>query len=183
MVLLSVLLVVFGFAVFITLYYYRTVLTWIKDPATSDEEVADPRKRHAHGVGWRFLRLRGQGSGVQQVSHLQPPPPILPTYSSYHRHLAVQHQYQQNLYLEDPSSQRPWLATRGRNSRAWRQMRYHEQQQSRKQEQKYRYKQQQRPRGHDRELSISSDIEDSSDVMASSPKSPTRSETLQKKPH
>ncbi|KAJ1836891.1 hypothetical protein LPJ57_011603, partial [Coemansia sp. RSA 486] len=123
MVLLSVLLVIFGFAVFITFYYYRTVLAWIKDPATSDEDVVDPQKRHAHGVGWRLLRLRGQGSRGQQLPNLQShslssPPPILPTYSSYHRHRALQHQYQQSQHLENPRMQRPWLAARDRNSRA-----------------------------------------------------------------
>ncbi|KAJ1829482.1 hypothetical protein LPJ56_000342 [Coemansia sp. RSA 2599] len=174
MVLLSVLLVIFGFAVFITFYYYRTVLIWIKDPATSDEEVEDPQKRHAHGVGWRFLRPRGQRSGSQQEPRQQlRQSSILPTYAGYRRNFALQHQrqYQQGQHLEDPSSRRPWLATRGRNSRAWRQMRYREQQQQ---------QQQQRQRGHRRESSMSSGI-DSGDILAS-PKS-LHSESPRKSRH
>ncbi|KAJ1901753.1 hypothetical protein LPJ66_000535 [Kickxella alabastrina] len=124
MVLLSILLVVSGFAIFITVYYYRTVIVWVNDPRTTDEEAQNPRARNAHKFSWTFLKSRRRArSDAQPQSR---PPSLLPTYSSYHRHLEVQHQYQQSQNLEAPDMQRPWLSMRGKNPRAWRQMRANE---------------------------------------------------------
>ncbi|KAJ2322679.1 hypothetical protein GGI00_005856 [Coemansia sp. RSA 2681] len=97
MILLSVLLVVVAMAVFVTYYYYRTVLAWIKRPETTDADLQGTRGQDAHRVGWGLLRLQHSPG---------------PAGRSPYRHSAA-----------GSSRQAPWVSPRGRNSRAWRLMR------------------------------------------------------------
>ncbi|KAJ2891197.1 hypothetical protein IWW38_003728 [Coemansia aciculifera] len=102
MILLSVLLVLVALSVFVTYYYYRTVLTWIRRPETTDADLQGARGRGAHRVGWKFLRPQHSAR-----------PAVEPT---PRRHLATSY-----------SRQAPWVSPHGRNSRARRQMRAHQQ--------------------------------------------------------
>ncbi|KAJ2724908.1 hypothetical protein GGI07_001657 [Coemansia sp. Benny D115] len=117
MVLLSVLLVVFGFALFVTFYYFRTVLAWIRDPATSDQDVVYQRSRYARGIGWRLL-----GTARSQ----QPPAPqsVLPLSPGYAPGVGVRRHgaavYQQ---ARQSDVQRAWLPARSKGPRVWRQAR------------------------------------------------------------
>ncbi|KAI8326536.1 hypothetical protein GQ54DRAFT_1532 [Martensiomyces pterosporus] len=65
MILLSIVLVIVAFAVFITFYYYKTTLTWIRDPATTDGAVLNPRSREVNKVRWSVFRSGAQQSGEQ----------------------------------------------------------------------------------------------------------------------
>ncbi|KAJ2002299.1 hypothetical protein H4R26_003678 [Coemansia thaxteri] len=104
MILLSVLLVVVAMAVFVTYYYFRTMLAWIRDPETTDAALLSPRSRDAHRVGWQFLRPR-RPPGSQQTM------PSVPAATQ-----GNPRQYN--------NRQAPWASLQGgRNSRAWRQLR------------------------------------------------------------
>ncbi|KAJ2866439.1 hypothetical protein GGH94_001558 [Coemansia aciculifera] len=108
MILLSVLLVVVAMAVFVTYYYYRTVLAWIKRPETTDADLQRTQSQDVHRVGWRFLRPQPSTSRSVGLSPYQ-------QRATRNQHLAECHQA-------------PWVSPRGRNSRAWRQMRAHQRQ-------------------------------------------------------
>ncbi|KAJ2819992.1 hypothetical protein IWW50_005241, partial [Coemansia erecta] len=94
MILLSVLVVLAALVLFVTFYHFRTRLSWIRDPRTTDDALANPQ---AHPLGnsrqgaFRILR-RDRASGF-------------------------------NLPPAQQRQQQPWLNTAGRNSRAWREMR------------------------------------------------------------
>ncbi|KAJ2251638.1 hypothetical protein GGI13_003733 [Coemansia sp. RSA 455] len=106
MILLSVLLVVVAMAVFVTYYYYRTVLAWIRRPETTDADLQRTQSQDAHRVGWRLLRPRPSPQSVG----LSP-----------YRQRTARNPRQSEL-------QAPWVSPHGRNSRAWRQMRTHQRQ-------------------------------------------------------
>ncbi|KAJ2851366.1 hypothetical protein IWW36_001133 [Coemansia brasiliensis] len=93
MILLSVLLVVMALAVFVTFYHFRTRLTWIRDPGTSDSAVLHPQAHGETESGWaRLKRLCGGSRGNESRVQVHQP------------------------------AQQPWLSAEGRNSRAWREM-------------------------------------------------------------
>ncbi|KAJ1873370.1 hypothetical protein LPJ55_002321 [Coemansia sp. RSA 990] len=93
MILLSVLLVIVALALFVTFYHFRTRLTWIRDPETSDSAVLHPQAHEEAGTGWS--RLRRFCGGSKSSGRVQ----------------------------ERRQMQQPWLSAEGRNSRAWREMR------------------------------------------------------------
>ncbi|KAJ2747223.1 hypothetical protein GGI20_000744, partial [Coemansia sp. BCRC 34301] len=107
MILLSVLLVVVAIAVFVTYYYYRTVLAWIRHPATTDADLQGTRAQDAHKVGWRCLRPQHSSRPAGQSPY--------------------------RLSATSDLRQAPWVSPRGRNSRAWRQTRAHQRQHRRRQ--------------------------------------------------
>ncbi|KAJ2454583.1 hypothetical protein EV183_001454 [Coemansia sp. RSA 2336] len=92
MILLSVLLVIVALMLFVTFYHFRTRITWIKDPQTSDSAVLHPQAHEEAETGW--TRLRRLCGGGQDSSRAQ----------------------------EQRQMQQPWLSVEGRNSRAWREM-------------------------------------------------------------
>ncbi|KAJ2785797.1 hypothetical protein H4R18_000343 [Coemansia javaensis] len=100
MILLSVLLVIVGLAVFVTFYYYRARRDWILDPTTDDVLVRSAAGRDGGMMRWGFLRIAGR----QRRRH--------------HQH---QHQHQPQ-HSQQQHQQQPWLQAHGRNSRAWREM-------------------------------------------------------------
>ncbi|KAJ1782306.1 hypothetical protein LPJ59_006842 [Coemansia sp. RSA 2399] len=119
MILLSVLLVVIALAVLVTFYYFRTALSWVLDPTTSDREVMNPNNRDGvRRVGTKFLQTN---SGQQQQSSTR--------YAGTGRgpDNGDTRMMPRNLLYgvqRDPAlMRRPWLSVEGRNSRAWRHMR------------------------------------------------------------
>ncbi|KAJ1965896.1 hypothetical protein GGI12_000468 [Dipsacomyces acuminosporus] len=97
MVLLSILLVIVALATFITFYYFRTALAWIRDPSTTDEAVLSPTLRELNKVQWGVIRSK---------------------LSSPQRHR--QEQQEQRRHRQQVP---PWISQQGRNSKAWRQTR------------------------------------------------------------
>ncbi|KAJ2550009.1 hypothetical protein EV175_004225 [Coemansia sp. RSA 1933] len=132
MILLSVLLVVIALAVIITFYYFRTALSWVLDPTTSDQDVLNPSSRNGVSrVGMKFFRTNnGQHEHENEQQKWRSP-------TSRRRHVVgtgggssnngTTRMMPRNLMYgvqHDPAlMRRPWLSVEGRNSRAWRHMR------------------------------------------------------------
>ncbi|KAI9501910.1 hypothetical protein GGI25_000212 [Coemansia spiralis] len=114
MILLSVLLVIVALTIVITFYYYRTTLAWIADPATTDQNVLNPRgQSDVKRVGLRFFRESNRNTR-RTATH-----PATNHTNSAHVPRNLHHEVQ-----HDPAlMQQPWLSGESRNSRAWRQMR------------------------------------------------------------
>lgn len=125
MILLSVLLVVVSITVFVTYYYFRTLLAWVRSPNTTDEHLLNPQTRASgHKITWRDMFKSNNGSSSHRASR---------------RRWQRWQQRPESVALEAVDdgrgfgrgyrsySQRPcqtrtaWMSPGGRNSRAWRQ--------------------------------------------------------------
>ncbi|KAJ1952247.1 hypothetical protein EC988_003657 [Linderina pennispora] len=78
MIMLSVFFVVVAFSVFVTVYYYKVTLDWIRSPETTDQDAMDPRRRREKNkIKWSVFMASAQREReereLRRVRELQRP--------------------------------------------------------------------------------------------------------------